>query len=117
MRRNTVLITAALLFGGAAVLFHGAGGCARGGAPTASGPAVEGPNAYDVVKMCRISDEEGPVHFAHALHADLVDAKGDTIPCLRCHHELEETPGATPRACFKCHLPHDHFEARDILTM
>ncbi|MHC4597880.1 MAG: cytochrome c3 family protein [Planctomycetota bacterium] len=111
-------MTAALLASGAAVLFTALSGCRRGRpVPDASNIPLRGPNAYDVVKMCRFSDEEGPVWFAHALHADLVDANGVTIPCVRCHHELKKTPEKTPRACSKCHLAHDHFEARDLLTM
>jgi hypothetical protein len=67
-----------------------------------------GPNAYDVIEVCRFSDEDGPVYFAHARHADLVGTDGAGIRCVRCHHELEKTRGAVPRACYKCHPRHDH---------
>ena len=97
------------------------GGCARGPADNegeAGGPVprVRGPNAFDVVKMCRFSDEEGPVYFAHSVHADLVGTDGKRIPCERCHHELSKAPGRTPRACSSCHLSHDHYEARELLS-
>ncbi|MHC5039649.1 MAG: cytochrome c3 family protein [Planctomycetota bacterium] len=120
MNRNLATLAAALLTGGAAVLFFSPSGCNRGSDPVGverGSPALRGPNAYDTIKMCRISDEEGPVYFAHDLHADLVDPSGLKIRCVRCHHELKETPDRTPKGCSKCHLPHDHFEARDLLTM
>ena len=121
MRRKRAILTAALLAGGAAAFFLCPSGCRRGGPgglhPAPSNTPVRGPNVYDVIKMCRFSDEEGPVFFSHAVHADLVDTSGEVIPCFRCHHELKETPERTPRACSKCHLAHDHIEARDLLTM
>ncbi len=122
-RKIHACLAAVLLFGGAAALSGIAPGCQDrspsviGSPPAGGGQEYSGPNAYDVVKMCRISDEEGPVYFAHAAHADLVDVRGGMISCGRCHHEIRTKPGLTPRACNKCHLQHDHYEARDILTM
>ena len=99
-----------MMFLSAAIAAGALAGCVRGRpAETAPpGPVFEGPNAFDVIKVCRFSDEHGPVYFAHALHADLRDAEGNRIACLRCHHDLE-TPGvAAPRGCANCHLPHEH---------
>jgi hypothetical protein len=85
-------------------------GCARERPPGASPPepAFEGPNAFDVIKVCRFSDEHGPVYFAHALHADLTDVAGKRITCVRCHHDLEASEVSVPRGCAGCHLPHEH---------
>jgi hypothetical protein len=119
-RRWTALAIAAAA-GIAAAASLSPGGCATSpGERDAGGPGdgvrSRGPNAYDVVKMCRFSDEEGPVYFAHAVHADLAAADGTPVSCSRCHHELADSPGRTPRACSSCHLSHDHYEARELLS-
>jgi hypothetical protein len=114
-----MVFAAALLAGGAAVLIAGLSSCSSvddSGGGTGQ-VLTAGPGAYDVIKMCRFSDEEGPVFFAHRLHADLTDVEGNTVPCVRCHHELKTEPDRTPRGCSRCHLPHDHIEARELLTM
>ena len=69
---------------------------------------MRGPNAYDVIKLSRFSDESGPVYFSHALHADLIDVEGKQIACVRCHHELKSPDVKAPRGCDKCHLQHRH---------
>lgn len=86
-----------------------AGACARSAAPTTTAPT--GPGAYDVIKLGRISDEIGPVYFAHGLHADLKDLGGRTIACERCHAVAPGCAGTPPRGCANCHLPHDHTNA------
>jgi hypothetical protein len=63
--------------------------------------------AFDVIKLCRLTNEVGPVYFEHRLHADLRDGQGRRIACAACHHEVKDRPGAVPRGCSKCHLPHD----------
>ncbi len=60
-----------------------------------------GPGAFDVVKMGRFGIRQGPIYFAHDLHADLPGLDGRTLPCSACHFE---TCGP-PRRCGECHLP------------
>lgn len=94
-------------------------GCGKGGPPEAPpgivarpdaalAEARAAPGAFDVLKLCRFSDEEGPVYFAHDLHARLTDADGETVTCVRCHHTLAQAPDEPPFRCSTCHPNHDH---------
>ncbi len=75
------------------------------------------PGAFDVLKLCRFSDEEGPVYFAHSLHADLRSLDGERIACVRCHHDQATHGSPVPLSCSRCHVQHDKPYTRPAQTI
>ena len=97
-------------------------GCQRVPPPTgdraSTVPSVEATNALDTLKLCRFSDEEGPVHFTHRLHADLRALDdGLFISCDRCHHDMKTHGARIPRSCSSCHVQHGGPNPTGIQTL
>lgn len=91
--------------------------CALSDSRPAPEGAIEKGGALDVILLSEHSPEAGSLLFNHRLHYAPLEKGGYEIPCAECHHDIQDDPGRTPRACGDCHDNHHDNRYPDRLTL